>query len=188
MNLLSAINWRAVTYEQPSLVSGASVSALEVLEGLRDQRLIDLDIRDLHEDPTGATLLELLKQCVLAVSEDADHWSEVTEPAVPIERRPRTWLEAHGLGDGRWLVIPGERMEIPTFSFWNRDPIDGRPTVVSFVADQEQRISGVLFQRHKHCQEEFDRTGICVDIPGGCACELSQSIDGTIVVDICECR
>jgi hypothetical protein len=188
MNLLSGLDWRTLATEQPGLFSSVTVSPEDVIGALAERDLVDIDVREFlqtsHQDTQVA---EVLKQCVLQVSDDSDYWRSATEPAPPVDRRPGTWLEAHPLDDKQWLVIPGEGTASPTLSFWTEDPYDGRPRVVSFVAGVTGRLAGVLFHRSKQCQEDFKRTGICGGIPGGCECESAKSLEGLVIIDICCC-
>jgi hypothetical protein len=192
MNLLSGIDWRTVAAEKPGLFESVTVESLNVLAALWELNLVEINIPDLlihllgspDEDPE---LVTAVRDAVLHVSVDSDYWESAVEPASPVNLRPSTWLEAHPLGDGRWLVVPGEGTVPPTLSFWRRHPAGGRPGVVSLVADGSGRISGVLFHRSKECQEDFERTGVCAGRSGGCECESSKSLEGSIVIDACHC-
>jgi hypothetical protein len=188
MNILSRIDWRALASELPEMFASPTVQSLDILQVLGKRELIGVDVEDLgrvgDDDPE---LFGVLDGCVLGISDDTESWNDVTAPAVAIDQRPRTWLEAHRLNDARWLVLPGEATEIPTFSFWMERPRDGRPMVASFIADASRRISGVLFHRSKQCQEDFQRTGVCAGVVHGCECTSSKSFEGPIVIDICSC-
>jgi hypothetical protein len=192
MNLLSGIDWRTVATEKPGLFEPVTVRSLDVLAALWELNLVDVNITDLLIDLVGSPdedpeLAVAVTQSALHVSLDFDYWQSAVEPASPMDLRPSTWLEAHPLGDGRWLVIPGERTAPSTLSFWRNYPTNGRPGVVSLVVDVRGRIAGVLFHRSKECQEDFERTGVCAGRVGGCECESSKSLEGSVVIDTCHC-
>jgi hypothetical protein len=188
MNLLASLDWRTLAREYPGLFDSVTVSSQDVLGLLAERALVDVDVREflrsLREDPQ---VVEVLMQCVLHVSVDSDYWLSATGRALPVNRRPRTWLEAHPMDDDRWLVLPGESTAGPTLSFWRYDAATGRPAVVSIVADPAGRVAGVLFHRSKQCQEEFERAGTCLGTDDGCRCEISKSFEGPVVINICEC-
>ena len=188
MNLLSTIDWRAVASNRPELFESVNPSSLNILSAIAEGRLLDLDVRSflqsLGDDPET---VQTLDKCGLHVSADTSYWRSATESAPAVNLRPRTWLEAHQLEDNRWLIIPGERVAAPTLSFWRYDPTDGRPGVVSLVADTTGQIAGILVHRSKQCQEDFENTGVCAGRTGGCECESSISIEGSTVIDICDC-
>src|SRR5437868_6270014 len=78
-----------------------------------------------------------------------------TEPDLDetAEDQPVTWMEAHGLGDGRQLMIPGEAGTLPTLSFWLRRSTDQRLGVVSFVLGANRQVTEISFRRSKACME-----------------------------------
>jgi hypothetical protein len=189
MNLLTRIDWRAVAISEPGLFGFGNLSSLSVLGVIAERGLADLDVRSflqsLDDDPELAGALD---QCGLYVSSGTDYLPNATGPAPAVDLRPHTWLEAHPLEEGgKWLIIPGERTAAPTLAFWRRNPTDGRPGVVSLVAATPGQIVGILFHRSKQCQEDFEDIGVCAGRDGGCECQSSISLEGPIVIDICEC-
>lgn len=186
MNILSSIDWRAVASDRPYLFPFTSPDSLSVLNLVAERGLLDIDVSGFLRSLDGDPLVdEVLKQSGLYVSGDGNYWQGATRAAPPVSSRPRTWLEAHPLWNDSWLVIPGDRTNARTLSFWRRRP-DGRAGVVSLLADTGQ-ITGLLVHGSKLCQEDFERTGVCDGMIDGCECEQTLGLDGAIVVDICDC-
>jgi hypothetical protein len=188
MNLLSNVDWRALAIQRPSPFESVTVPSLRILSTVAERGLVDIDVRGLLQSPHDVPRVdEVLEQGELYISAESEYWRSAVGPAPQVSLRSPTWLEAHPLRDGGWLVIPGVRTDKSTLSFWRYDRITNRPGVVSLVADATGRITSVRVHPSKQCQEDFMHTGVCVARPGGCQCVRSKSLEGSVVIETCSC-
>jgi hypothetical protein len=115
--------------------------------------------------------------------------SAPSTPAPPIEQRPEVWLEATPLGDGRSLLMPGERIEEQTLSFWTPRATEPRIQILSMLIKPLRRIAGLRLLPTKDCTPIPQTSGVtCQGRAGGCSCLLQESLNGTTLVYVCDCQ
>jgi hypothetical protein len=194
MNLLSRVAWREYAPQLHDGVGQGVVSARDLLVVLwgNDPLSDAVDFPDLlhiERDDGGdsemAAVLDVCHVAVLAATEFPEAEADFDEPA---EDQHATWMEAHDLGDGRQLMIPGEAGGLPTLSFWHTRSTDQRLGVASFVVGANLQVTDVFFRRSKACMETYDATKRCDGVPGGCQCVLRKRERRGVVRLRCRCR
>jgi hypothetical protein len=194
MNLLSEVAWREHARQ---LLDGAGqgiVSARDLLVIVwQDYPISDaVDFDDLlhieRDDGGDSEMAAVLDVCHVAVVASTDFPEAEPDLDETAEDQPVTWMEAHGLEDGRQLMIPGEAGTLPTLSFWLRRSTDQRLGVVSFVLEANRQVTEISFRRSKACMETYDTTKRCDGLPGGCECVLRKRERRGVVRLRCRCQ
>src|SRR5690242_9564395 len=145
MNLLSEVAWREYARQFHDGVGQGIVSARDLLALVWHSGFISdaVDLDDLlhieRDDGGDSEMAAVLDVCHVAVVASTDFPEAEPDLDETAEDQPVTWMEAHDLGDGRQLMIPGEAGGLPTLSFWLRRSTDRRLGVVSFVPGANRR-------------------------------------------------
>jgi hypothetical protein len=183
MNLLAEVSWNTVALEEPELFEGSSIRYIDVLHAARRRGLIDpRAVDDVFElEDAQPAIADLTRNCRLVISDEDWHRLAAAPRGATDLPQSETWLEAHYLGKGRYLLLPGEGSPMRTLSFWSS------PTVTSFIVNGCGRITAFMRHRRKQCQEDPDSPTECIGMPDGCICTAALSYNGRIVTQECQC-